>query len=136
MAMLSSIVLLAVQATTPAPALPPLKLLPDARGCQSGETSDVVVCARNDARHRLPLPAERDTARRDGPVRGEPQRASVDGPAPCGIFAGQRNCGKAEAARYGYGGGRDPVTVGAKALRRIFDADADLGDPPPVPRGR
>ncbi len=134
--MLLPIALLTVQVATPAPTLLPLKLLPEARGCESGEGSDVVVCARNDARHRLPLPAERDTGTRDGPVRGEAQRASIDGSAPCGIFSGQRNCNKAEAARYGYGGGRDPVTVGAKALRKIFDPDADMGDPPPLPRGR
>ena len=127
-------ILLAMQA---APIIPPLKLLPEPDACiRADETADVVVCARDDSRHRLPLPAERDTASRDGPVRGESPRASVDGAAACGIFAGQRNCTKAEAARYGYGGGRDPVTVGTKLLRKILDPDADPGEPAPVPPRR
>ena len=132
--MLIATTLLALQA---APLLPPLKLLPEPRACtRADETADVVVCARTDSRHRLPLPADRNTDSRDGPVRGESPRASVDGSAACGIFAGQRNCTKAEAARYGYGGGRDPVTVGTKLLRRIFDSDADLGEPTPIPPRR
>lgn len=129
--MLITMALLAMQA---APLIPPLKLLPEPGVCaRADEPADIVVCARTDSRHRLPLPAERDTASRDGPVRGESPRASVDGSAACGIFAGQRNCTKAEAARYGYGNGRDPVTVGTKLLRKIFDPDADLGEPTPVP---
>lgn len=118
------------------PLVPRLNLLPAARACRlADETADVVVCARDTSRHRLPLPVERDIAQRDGPIRGEAPGASLD-QRPCGLFAGQRDCGKAEAARYGYGGGRDPLTVGTKLLRKLFDPDAELGEPTPVPPPR
>jgi hypothetical protein len=136
--MLSWIIVLAVQAASLPPALPLLHVVPIERSCDRPDEADgdVIVCARNDARYRLPLPAERDTDSRDGLVRGEAPRATIEGNAPCGIFAGQRSCSKMEAVRYGYGGGRDPITVGAKAVSKLFDPDADLGDPAPVPRPR
>jgi hypothetical protein len=41
--------------------------------------------------------------------------------APCGIFQGERRCGKREAAQYGYGNGRDPITVAAKVIGALTD---------------
>lgn len=132
------VVLASLQAAATVPGGVPsrVELLPSRGRCDAppADGGEVTVCARRGDRYRLPLPAERDGALADGPVRGESPRASVDGTAPCGIFAGQRSCDKREAARYGYGGGRDPLTVATKALRRLFDPDAELGAPSPTPR--
>lgn len=59
---------------------------------------------------------------------GEPGSAlaAITPTAPCGMFSGQRRCGKAEAARYGYGGGRDPVTVLTRLGLKLLDPDAEL----------
>jgi hypothetical protein len=53
--------------------------------------------------------------------------------APCGIFEGQRRCGKRESLDYGYGGGRDPLTVAGKLVTALTDPDAAPG-PPPLPK--
>ncbi len=41
----------------------------------------------------------------------------------CGIFAGERRCSKREAQAYGYGGGRDPVSVVVGVAKAIADPD-------------
>ena len=93
----------------------------------SVDPADVVVCGRSSDRYRLPLPAERDPFL-DARVRGEPGSAlsAITPAAPCGIFAGERRCGKVEAARYGYGGGRDPVSLLVKLGTKLLDPDADI----------
>ncbi|WP_156457945.1 hypothetical protein [Sphingomonas sp. Leaf412] len=80
---------------------------------------DVIVCGTRPNRHRLPLPVERDA-----PASAEASGMSALTPARrCGIFAGERRCSKREARAYGYGGGRDPVRVVARAVRAIVDPD-------------
>lgn len=84
--------------------------------------AEVVVRARDPNRHRLPLPIERDPdARRDG----EPASAvaAITPTGRCGIFAGERRCGKAEAARHGYGDGRDPATFLGKLTTAVLNPD-------------
>jgi len=101
-----------------APVIGTIQLVPT---CSSREATDeIVVCGRRSDRYRLPKE-----------LRTEPSSAS-DRPrmplsandlAPCGIFQGERRCGKAEAEKYGYGAGRDPVTVVRKLISAIADPD-------------
>jgi hypothetical protein len=49
--------------------------------------------------------------------------AAITPVAPCGIFAGERRCSKREAAQYGYGDGRNPLTVLAERAKRAADPD-------------
>lgn len=96
----------------------------------TAETGAIVVCGTRPDRYRLPLPLDpADPA--DHRLAGEAASAVsvLTANRPCGLFAGQRTCGKAEAARYGYGAGRDPVTVLGRLGRRLIDPDADLGEP-------
>jgi hypothetical protein len=83
-----------------------------------------VVCGRGgeDDHYRVPE-ALRDEGG-SGQVSGD-GRALLDAQpfAPCGIFAGQRQCSKAEAAEFGYGRGRDPITVVGKIIAEIADPE-------------
>lgn len=101
--------------------LPPLRLTQE--GCTSAGT-DVVVCGKRSDRYRLPLPAERDVPD-DRRTVGEPPSpmAAITPNARCGIFAGERRCSKREAAGYGYGNGRDPVTLLGRVADAIVDPD-------------
>jgi hypothetical protein len=87
-------------------------------------TDEIVVCGRRgeDDRYRIPE-ALRDEGG-SGQVSGD-GRALLDAQpfAPCGIFAGQRQCSKAEAAEFGYGRGRDPITVVGKIIAEIADPE-------------
>ena len=127
--MLLAIALQAASAEA-APLLIPKRLSAVAHCPEATSPSDVVVCGRSPDRYRLPLPAERDTAP-DPHVRGEAASAltAITPAAPCGIFAGERRCGKAEAARYGYGGGRDPVLALVKLGTKLVSPDAELPGP-------
>jgi hypothetical protein len=101
-------------------------LVMPARCREKADPDEIVVCgARRDPdRYRLPIRNERTLESRYERVRGDIGRASLDAaPAPCGIFQGQRRCGKAEMADYGYGQGRDPLTVGAKIVEQLADPD-------------
>lgn len=130
-----------VSAQTAAAAIDRAKALTSVAPCAAAPAApdaSVVVCARKsaDERYRLPLPVERDPLTGSEPVRGEPRSASsVLVPfADCGPFAGQRTCSKAEARLYGYGGGRDPLTVGLKLFTLLIAPDADIAPPPELPR--
>ena len=86
---------------------------------------DIVVCGGRKDRYRLPLPDER-TKTADMPPRDAPGgMAALTPAARCGIFAGERRCSKREAARYGYGQGRDPITVFSRLATKAMDPDAD-----------
>jgi hypothetical protein len=107
-----------------APAPVTASLLPRCEADESG--GDIVVCGRQRKdRYRLPLPNERAEAA-DMPPRDAPGgMAALTTAARCGIFAGERRCSKREAARYGYGQGRDPITVLTRLARKVADPDAD-----------
>lgn len=95
------------------------------RHCSGGRSSgEIVVCGSRRDRFRLPLPIEREPST---PVRGEVQTgmAALTPSGRCGIFAGERRCSKSEAADYGYGNGRDPITVLTRLVTKIGDPDAD-----------
>lgn len=63
--------------------------------------------------------------------RGQPEArsdaasgmAALTPAAQCGIFTGQRRCTKREAARYGYGDGRNPITMLARLAKQVVDPD-------------
>ena len=95
--------------------------------CDDNGTHDdeVVVCGRRRYQYRLPLPTERDPL--PGPVRGEAQSgiAALTPAGRCGIFAGERRCSKKEAAQYGYGDGRDPITLLTSLAQKAINPDGD-----------
>lgn len=100
---------------------PPLSVPAVAQPCPEHVGSDVVVCGSRAGanRYRLPLPVERP---RDEHVAGDlPSTTAAFVPnAPCGTFTGERRCGKAEAREFGYGDGRDPITVGVKVADKLL----------------
>ncbi|WP_230770055.1 hypothetical protein [Sphingomonas sp. Leaf4] len=108
--------------------------------CRSTDPDTLVVCARDDHRHRLPLATPREPFA-EGAVAGEPARTATTDPfrQGCGIFAGQVRCARREMEAYGYKRGADPVTFVGRLLTKAIDPDADIGPPPPdppKPRGR
>jgi len=141
----SSPVVARAQAADPFEAPRQITAVPDCPAAPLGGQSDqIIVCGKSEARkarekqlYRLPLHEEAPTGER---TRGEVARATIDpgNNAPCGIFAGQRRCSKAESRAFGYGAGRDPLTVLLKAGRLALDGDADVSEPaalaPPRPR--
>ncbi len=100
-------------------------IVPQLRGCLPDAVGeDIVVCGRRGGeRYRIPE-ALREQEEPGRPLPGG-ARASIEAApfAPCGLFAGQRQCNKAEAARFGYGNGRDPLTVAGKIIAEIVDPD-------------
>ena len=119
------------------------RVLPLIDPCASpGSGNEVVVCGRRDGqeRYRLPQTGESEAFAIGRRVPGEAPRASAEplSIASCGIFAHQRRCGKREMAEFGYGGGRDPLTVAGKLFTALTDRDGGAGPPPlpPKPRDR
>jgi hypothetical protein len=111
-------------------------VLPALDGCTAAEPGEIVVCGRGgDDRYRLPPIASGDPFEHGRRLPGDVPRPSA-GPlsyAPCGIFEGQRRCGKQESLDYGYGGGRDPLTVASRLITALTDPDGRPG-PPPLPK--
>ena len=126
-----------LQATeAPAPPLAPLEHITRVP-CAPATDGDVVVCGGRPDRYRLPFPVERDPSTEAADTSragGGSGLAAMTPSGRCGIFAGERRCGKAEAARYGYGGGRDPITVVTRLATRLVDPDAELKADEPTGR--
>ena len=116
-----ALLLQAVEA--PVPRLEPLQHI-TRLPCAEGTDGEVVVCGGRPDRYRLPFPIEREPSGAD-PARTGTGLAAITPAGRCGIFAGERRCGKAEAAEYGYGGGRDPITVMAKLGGRLIGPTDD-----------
>lgn len=104
--------------------------------CSRGTDGEIVVCAGNGDKYRLPFPEERTPNEDRNARRGDIQAASAApiSYADCGIFQHQRRCSKAEMRRYGYGGGKDPLSWAIKLGTKIVDPDADVGTPKAVPK--
>lgn len=102
----------------------PAKPTTTARCDGPASPDEIIVCGSRRDRNRLPLPLERQSADR---VRGEAPTglAALTPPAPCGMFAGERRCTNSEAAAFGYGNGRDPVTVLTRVVKKIAEPDAE-----------
>ncbi|WP_430636940.1 hypothetical protein [Sphingomonas hankookensis] len=107
-----------------------------ARNCAPAGKDELVVCGDRDRdrRYRLPLPTARDPAAA-GAVIGELPPPSVENPflSGCGPFRGQRRCARREAEAYGFGRGRDPVTLLGRLITKVVDPDAEIGPAPTVP---
>ena len=128
--MLQALVLavVATSAGSTTPARPLLILSTISReGCPKGSEDDVIVCGRrdDDERYRLPLRDDRGSySPYAGPI-GDAPRATRDlfVSGPCGVFAGQRRCDKAEATAQGLGGGRDPISTTVAIVSHLLDPD-------------
>lgn len=103
------------------------RIIPEADECRStARGAEIVVCGRRGANDTFRIPQEFRDQREAGRRIGGIGSASVDpgGPvAPCGVFQGQRKCYKEEAAEYGWGRGRDPITVAAKIISALADPE-------------
>lgn len=110
-----------------------------ARNCSAAGAGEIVVCGNPDRgdRYRLPLPTVREVGEQ-GAVIGEVPPPSVQDPflSGCGMFRGQRRCSKREAEAYGYGRGRDPVTLVGRLVTILVDPDAEIGPPATMPATR
>lgn len=97
--------------------------------CETPTTGEVIVCAGLPDRYRLPLPTEREQGDGEGdatrPMTGSGLSAITPG-GRCGLFAGERRCGKREALLYGYGGGCDPASVVGRIATGLVDGDAEV----------
>jgi hypothetical protein len=104
----------------------PVTSLSATRRCDgAGQATEVTVCGRRRDEYRLPLPRSGEADLPPGPPRNGTGMAAITPPGRCGIFAGERRCGKREAAAYGYGKGRDPVTVLIRLAEVAAGADPD-----------
>jgi len=111
----------------------PLPRLTPRTDCPIGR-DEVVVCGRRGAsdRYRVPRSVRSTDMEADGAGNGLSGTQILGGAGSCGMFAGQRRCTHSEAREAGYGGGRDPLSFGAKILKRLADPDAEI-DPLPEP---
>lgn len=93
------------------------------QGCDIGASpTDILVCAA--LPDRKPVPNvwldDPDDRPDDARVTRGTGMAALTPVGACGMFAGQRDCNKAEMRHFGYGRGRDPVTVVGKLADRLL----------------
>lgn len=94
----------------------------------AANANDIVVCASRHDRTPLPVPdgwIDPDDEPDDARVTRGTGMAALTPVGACGMFAGERQCSKAEAAHFGYGRGRDPVTFFKKLATKLVDPDAN-----------
>ncbi len=91
-----------------------------------GTGDEVVVCGGRDDRYRLPLRREREPANPTHAAgEGASTMAALTPTGRCGLFAGERHCSKVEAADYGYGRGRDPVTLARTLAGKLLSPESE-----------
>lgn len=98
-------------------------LVQQCNGITTGD--EIVVCGTKQQSYRLPFPNDREL---DYDRPRDEALTSTDALRPagrCGIFEGERRCNKKEATDYGYGSGRDPITVLSRVVQEMVDADAN-----------
>lgn len=99
---------------------------------RSGE--EIIVCAEDQTKFRLPLPQERSP--RDGPrtATGEVKAASSERvfTGQCGTTQGERICGGGVALFSSNDGVADAPLV-LKALDKLINPNSQVGAPAPVP---
>lgn len=91
--------------------------------CDIGTSpTDILVCAARP--ERKPVPdvwlGDPDDTPDDARVTRGTGMAALTRVGACGMFAGQRDCNKAEMRHFGYGGGRDPVTFVGKLAGKLL----------------
>lgn len=97
------------------------------RRCGTTSTSsDIIVCASH--HDRTPVPAadgwaNPDDEPDDARVTRGTGMAALTPVGACGMFAGQRDCNKAEMRHFGYGRGREPVTFVGKLASKLLGRD-------------
>lgn len=103
------------------------RIVPEAGRCSPvASREEILVCGPRRTNDRYRIPEEFRDPREAGARIGGVGSASLDAGvpvAPCGIFEGQRKCDKAEAAEFGWGRGRDPITVAGKIISALADPD-------------
>ena len=115
------LLVIALQAAT---AVVPLRMTVLDRGCvETTEADTITVCGGRKDRYRLPLPDDREPAANAAPLDRGSGSAALRPSGRCGMFAGERRCGKAEARAYGYGDGRDPVTLAGRLLTTLAEGE-------------
>lgn len=100
------------------------------KGCKDSTSSDeIVVCASDNAKYRLPLPV--DPPPPDEHVPGEFSRTPLDAliTRQCGVFQGQRRCNRRDLRAFGYGGGSVPIRLLVMLGKKLMNPDAELGPP-------
>jgi len=112
------------------------RALTAADGCGAsggGGRGDILVCGGRADRYRLPLPRNADPA--TPPPRGDGLSGAeaLNVPGDCGPF-GRRRCTKREALLQGYGGGRDPLSLGLRLAAHLLGQGADAAPAPTSPR--
>lgn len=118
--------ILAMQVASPATPLPgKIDVLPR---CEDAAEGEVLVCGARADRFRLPLPSEREPVI-ETDHRATTGLAALTPPTRCGMFEGERRCGRREAERYGYGRGRDPITLLGRIGAALLDPDAETSGP-------
>ncbi|MDX5984430.1 hypothetical protein [Sphingomonas echinoides] len=92
---------------------------------ETGSADSIVVCGRRRDQYRLPLRDE--SAPDEDAARGAAASGltAITPSGRCGVFAGQRQCSKREAAAYGYGKGRDPITLVTRLAKKALDPDGE-----------
>lgn len=96
----------------------------DRCGKQRDGEDVIVVCGNPHNQFRLPLPRENESLD-SAHSRAQTGMAALTPAGPCGVFVGERQCSKKEAAEYGYGNGRDPLTVITRIAKKVVDPDAN-----------
>lgn len=98
--------------------------------CRKPANSDeIVVCAQDNSKFRLPLPRERMSI--DGHDESGLRRLAVDADLPreCGVFSHQRRCNLRDNRKFGYSGGSVPIRVLVMLAKKAVDPDTELGPP-------
>lgn len=130
---MSLLLLALLQGTAALPIDFDLARLPDrdrlalrARCDAATSTSDIIVCG---SRHPAPIPNGWIDDDPDKPDDARVTRgtgaAALTASGACGMFAGERDCSKAEMQHSGYGRGRDPITFFKKLATKLIDPDAN-----------
>ncbi len=89
------------------------------------DDGDITVCGRRNDHDRLLLATEPDAERPRVAADLPGGMAALTPGGRCGIFQGERRCAKAEALDYGYGGGRDPITVLTQVVGKVIGPQTD-----------
>jgi hypothetical protein len=98
-----------------------IQLTPPQTCSSSSLEGEIVVCGKRSDRYRIAKEYRSDSS--PSPLGRPRTPLSAEDFAPCGIFQGERRCGKREAAQYGYGEGRDPISVGVRIISALSDPD-------------